>query len=62
VALQGNLDPAELLGPAERIRRQVGAMIDAAGEGGYVVNLAQGVVPDIPPEGVEVFVDAVVNR
>ncbi len=62
VALQGNLDPAELLGPEERIRRRVAAMIDAAGEGGYVVNLGQGVVPDLPVAGVEAFVDAVVSR
>ena len=59
VGLQGNLDPAELLGPPERIRSQVRRMIAAAGPTRYVVNLGQGLVPDIPVKGVAAFVDAV---
>lgn len=59
VGLQGNLDPAELLGPAERIRQRVRSMIEDAAGGGYVVNLGQGVTPDVPIAGVEALVSAV---
>jgi len=59
VGLQGNLDPAELLGPPERIRRRVRSLIDDAAGGGYVVNLGQGVTPDVPIAGVEALVSAV---
>lgn len=59
VGLQGNLDPAELLGPPERIRRRVRSLIDDATGGGYVVNLGQGVTPDVPIAGVEALVSAV---
>ena len=59
MGLQGNLDPAELLGPAERIRQRVRSMIEDAAGGGYVVNLGQGVTPDVPIAGVEALVSAV---
>jgi len=59
VGLQGNLDPAELLGPPERIRQRIGSLIRDAEGGGYVVNLGQGVTPDVPIAGVEALVSAV---
>ncbi len=59
VGLQGNLDPAELLGPPERIRQRVRSLIEDAAGGGYVVNLGQGVTPDVPIAGVEALVAAV---
>lgn len=66
VAVQGNLDPAELLGPPERIRRRVGEILQTArgseGAGpavGHVFNLGHGILPDTPPEHAEVLVDAV---
>ncbi len=59
VGLQGNLDPAELLGPPERIRQRVRSLIEDAAGGGYVVNLGQGVTPDVPIAGVEALVSAV---
>jgi len=62
LALQGNLDPAELLGPPDRIRHRVASMIDEAGSRGYIVNLGQGLVPDIPIEGVAAMVRAVADR
>jgi uroporphyrinogen decarboxylase len=61
VPLQGNMDAAELLGPHDRIRAQVQAMHEQTGGQGWIVNLGQGLVPDIPPEAVKVFVDAVVE-
>lgn len=59
VALQGNLDPAELAGPPERIARRVGEMIAATQGTGHIVNLGQGLTPDTPIEGVAAFVEAV---
>ncbi len=59
ISVQGNLDPAELMGPEERIRKRTWAMIRQAGARGYIVNLGQGLVPDVPPEGVAAMVDAV---
>jgi uroporphyrinogen decarboxylase len=58
MALQGNLDPAELMGPPERIGRRVSAMVEGAGRQGLIINLGQGLTPDIPVAGVEAFVAA----
>lgn len=61
VGLQGNLDPAELLGPPARIREQVRALAAQGGPRGYIFNLGQGLVPDLPVEGVAACVQAVVE-
>lgn len=57
-ALQGNLDPAELLGPPTRIRARVQELVARAGRVGTVVNVGQGLSPDVPVAGVEAFVSA----
>ncbi len=58
-AVQGNLDPAVLLGPRERIER-VAADIVARGTGrGHVFNLGHGIYPETPLENVEALVRAV---
>ncbi len=60
VALQGNMDPAMLRAPDERIRQEVKHIIESYGEGsGHVFNLGHGITPDIDPEKVGVFIDAV---
>jgi len=59
--LQGNLDAAELLGPPERIRCRVQEQAAQTGGQAWIANLGQGLVPDIPPEGVKAYVDAVVE-
>ncbi len=60
VALQGNLDPAELLGPEERIRRRVRELhAQMDGQAGHVFNLGHGVPPDTPVAAVAAFVDEV---
>ncbi len=61
LALQGNLDPAELLGPEHRIRRRVRELIAAGSGGGHIVNLGRGVTADVPPDAVACFVDEVVS-
>jgi uroporphyrinogen decarboxylase len=60
VALQGNMNPAQLLSSPQVIRQEVAAIIDSFGyDTGHVFNLGHGITPDIPPEHVKVLVDAV---
>ena len=59
VTLQGNLDPADLYGSPEHIRRVTTEMIDSFGPERYIANLGHGVYPDTDPDMVRVFVDAV---
>jgi uroporphyrinogen decarboxylase len=48
--VQGNLDPAVLLGPWERTKAATRDILDrAAGRPGHVFNLGHGVVPDTDP-------------
>src|ERR671936_100723 len=48
--VQGNLDPALLLGPWERIEAETRAILDrAAGRPGHVFNLGHGVPPETDP-------------
>jgi uroporphyrinogen decarboxylase len=48
--VQGNLDPALLLGPFERTRRAALGILDAVGgRPGHVFNLGHGVLPDTDP-------------
>ncbi len=58
--LQGNLDPMELFGPPDRIRRRVREIHRAVGRpSGHVFNLGHGILPGTPIEGAAAFVDAV---
>ena len=60
VALQGNMDPALLRASPDRIRREVASILDSYGQGpGHVFNLGHGITPDIDPDNVAAFVDAV---
>jgi uroporphyrinogen decarboxylase len=48
--VQGNLDPAVLLGPWERIESAVRDVLDrAGGRPGHIFNLGHGVLPDTDP-------------
>jgi uroporphyrinogen decarboxylase len=58
-AVQGNLDPALLLGPADRIARQAAEVIEQGGGRGHVFNLGHGIYPETPLESVEALVKAV---
>jgi uroporphyrinogen decarboxylase len=53
--LQGNLDPAHLLGSPEGVSRRVSSMIREAGPAGHIANLGHGVLPQTPLECVEAF-------
>jgi uroporphyrinogen decarboxylase len=73
IALQGNLDPAVLLGPPALIRERAAAVLREArlpGEGsgeherpgpspGHVFNLGHGILPVTPADHARVLVDAV---
>ena len=60
VALQGNMDPTLLYAGADAIRREVAAILKSFGAGpGHVFNLGHGITPEVDPEHVAVFVEAV---
>ncbi|MCP4125539.1 MAG: uroporphyrinogen decarboxylase [Gammaproteobacteria bacterium] len=60
VALQGNLDPCILYSSPERIREEVGRVLNSYGNGpGHVFNLGHGIHPNVDPERAGVMVDAV---
>jgi uroporphyrinogen decarboxylase len=60
VALQGNLDPAILFAPRDTLRREVGHVLAAFGQGpGHVFNLGHGISQYTDPEQVGALVDAV---
>jgi len=60
VALQGNMDPAMLYAPEQRIREEVAAILASFGTGsGHVMNLGHGVQPTVDPGRVAAFADAV---
>ncbi|WIV67257.1 uroporphyrinogen decarboxylase [Natrialbaceae archaeon AArc-T1-2] len=55
--VQGNLDPAVLLGDEETVRKRTRQIIEAAGPSGHVLNLGHGVDKDTPVENVRAFVE-----
>jgi uroporphyrinogen decarboxylase len=59
VALQGNLDPAALFGPAERIAGETERVLVVAGPRRTVFNLGHGIWPGTPPEAVTAMLEAV---
>jgi uroporphyrinogen decarboxylase len=58
-ALQGNLDPAALLGPVEGIDRLTERMIREGRGGGHVANLGHGIFKETDPARAQAFIDAV---
>lgn len=60
VALQGNMDPSMLYASPAAIRQEVGAILANFGAGnGQVFNLGHGITPEVNPDHVAVFVEAV---
>jgi uroporphyrinogen decarboxylase len=61
--VQGNLDPAVLLGPWERVEDAAVAVLDAvAGRRGHIFNLGHGVLPDTDPADLGRLVELVHER
>ncbi len=61
ITLQGNLDPTRLYSSPAKIKDMVKQMIDEFGKDKYIVNLGHGILPDIPLENAEAFIEAVKN-
>jgi uroporphyrinogen decarboxylase len=60
VALQGNMDPSILYASPEAIRDEVGRILARFGKGsGHVFNLGHGITPEVNPDHVSAFVEAV---
>jgi uroporphyrinogen decarboxylase len=61
--VQGNLDPALLVGPFERVRAAALRILErAAGRPGHVFNLGHGVLPDTEPAALGRLVELVHER
>jgi uroporphyrinogen decarboxylase len=58
-AVQGNLDPAVLLGPIAEIERRAADVVRRGGRRGHVFNLGHGITPETPLASVEALVRAV---
>jgi uroporphyrinogen decarboxylase len=60
VALQGNMDPSVLYASPERIKQEVGSILESYGSGsGHVFNLGHGIHQHVDPEHAGAFVEAV---
>lgn len=60
VALQGNMDPSILYASPDSIRAEVKRILTSFGPGeGHVFNLGHGITPEVNPDHVSAFVDAV---
>ena len=59
ITLQGNFDPSRLLSPPKMITTMVHEMIDEFGTQNYIANLGHGILPNIPVEHAQAFIDAV---
>jgi uroporphyrinogen decarboxylase len=60
VSLQGNLHPKVLLQDKKIIRQHVKQLIESYGDApGHIFNLGHGITPDVPPEAVQILIEAV---
>lgn len=61
ITLQGNFDPSRLLSPIPEIERMAKEMVDAFGKDKYIANLGHGILPNIPVDHAQAFVNAIKN-
>jgi len=59
VTIQGNLDPCALYADDETLKSLAVDMVKRFGKQRYIANLGHGMYPDMDPEKVKVFVDAI---
>ena len=57
--LQGNLDPCVLYSSFSSIEKQTNEMLKKFEGGSYIANLGHGVYPDVHPDAVRCFIEAV---
>jgi uroporphyrinogen decarboxylase len=58
-AVQGNLDPAVLLGPIDQIEARAAEVVRRGGRRGHIFNLGHGITPETPIASVEALVRVV---
>jgi uroporphyrinogen decarboxylase len=58
IALQGNVDPCVLLGPAEGVRSAAREAVESTGGVGHILNLGHGILQQTPVENARAFVQA----
>jgi uroporphyrinogen decarboxylase len=56
IAIQGNVDPAVLCGPAQKIRESVADAVGQLQGHGHILNLGHGILPGTPVENAETFI------
>ena len=56
IAVQGNLDPALLFAPEERIRQATLQLAAELGGHGHILNLGHGILPSTPVENAQLFI------
>jgi len=59
VTLQGNMDPCALYAPLDQIDKIVSDMADKFGGQRWIANLGHGIYPDMSPDHLEGFIQAV---
>jgi len=60
VGVQGNLDSVLLMAPAELLRKRVLDVLQrAGGRPGHIFNLGHGILPETPPESLDVVIETV---
>jgi uroporphyrinogen decarboxylase len=59
LTLQGNLDPAVLLGTRDLIEARAAAVLKAGGGRRHIFNLGHGILPETPPDHARFLVDVV---
>jgi uroporphyrinogen decarboxylase len=60
-AVQGNLDPAILLGPQDTIRERTLEILQQAGPTGHVMNLGHGIEAETTEDNARLFIETVRN-
>jgi uroporphyrinogen decarboxylase len=60
IAVQGNLEPADLLLSFDEVRQKVGDLLNSMQrEPGFIVNLGHGILPNTPLENVQALIEQV---
>jgi uroporphyrinogen decarboxylase len=57
ISLQGNVDPAVLLGPPDKIRQATLATIGSLWGRGHILNLGHGILQNTPVENAKLFIE-----
>ncbi len=58
-AVQGNLDPSLMVGDGAELAGQIDHLIECLGNGPYIFNLGHGITPEVNPDHVSHFDEAV---